>query len=133
MGNISAFSISNAMHSFVPAPDQVFLACGYTDLRLGIDGLVTLVQFQYQIDPYQNILFLFCGRRADRIKGILWCGDGFTLLYKRLSNGRFKWPRSENELLEVSSQQLEFLLEGLSISQKTSIKKIDKIYNISDI
>ena len=47
----------------------VYIACGYTDLRRGIDGLATLVKSQFQMDPFQRALFLFCGRRRDRIKG----------------------------------------------------------------
>ena len=64
--------------------DQVYIACGYTDLRKGIDGLARLVQQQFELDPFTNTLFLFCGRRRDRIKGLYWEKDGFILLYKRL-------------------------------------------------
>lgn len=55
----------------------VYIACGYTDLRRGIDGLATLVKSQFQMDPFQRALFLFCGRRRDRIKALYWEGDGF--------------------------------------------------------
>ena len=65
----------------------IYIACGYTDLRRGIDGLASIVQSQFQLDPFQKMLFLFCGRRQDRIKGLYWEGDGFLLLYKRLENG----------------------------------------------
>ena len=64
--------------------DKVYIACGYTDLRKGIDGLARLVQQQFALDPFTNTLFLFCGRRRDRIKGLYWERDGFILLYKRL-------------------------------------------------
>ena len=63
---------------------QVYLVTGYTDLRRSIDGLAAIVQGQLQLDPFCKGLFLFCGRRCDRIKGLLWEGDGFLLLYKRL-------------------------------------------------
>ena len=43
--------------------DQVYIACGCTDLRKGIDGLARLVQQQFELDPFSNTLFLFCGRR----------------------------------------------------------------------
>ena len=65
---------------------QVYLVTGYTDLRRSIDGLAAIVQGQLQLDPFCKGLFLFCGRRCDRIKGLLWEGDGFLLLYKRLDN-----------------------------------------------
>ena len=69
--------------------DAIYLACGYTDLRQGIDGLAALVQTQFELDPFSNSLFLFCGRRRDRIKALLWEGDGFVLLYKRMEQGGF--------------------------------------------
>ena len=50
--------------------DQVYIACGCTDLRKGIDGLARLVQQQFALNPSTNTLFLFCGRRRDRIKGL---------------------------------------------------------------
>lgn len=64
--------------------ENIYIACGYTNLRLGIDGLAQLVQRKFQLDPFSNSLFLFCGRRRDRIKALLWEGDGFVLLYKRV-------------------------------------------------
>ncbi|MBR2605756.1 MAG: IS66 family insertion sequence element accessory protein TnpB [Clostridia bacterium] len=67
--------------------DRVYIACGYTDLRKGIDGLATLVQQSFRLDPFTNTLFLFCGRSRDRIKGLYWEGDGFVLAYKRLEQG----------------------------------------------
>ena len=60
--------------------DKVYIACGYTDLRKGIDGLARMVQQQFELDPFTNTLFLFCGRRRDRFKGLYWEKDGFILL-----------------------------------------------------
>ena len=69
---------------------KVYIATGYTDLRRGMEGLAGIIRFQFNLDPYdKNTLFLFCGRRSNRIKGLLWEGDGFLLLYKRLDNGEF--------------------------------------------
>lgn len=82
---------------------RVHLACGYTDLRQGIDGLATIITEQFNLQPFQkDILFLFCGRRSDRIKGLVWEGDGFLLLYKRLEDGRFQWPRTADEVLNIT-------------------------------
>jgi len=83
----------------------VYLACGYADLRKGIDGLAEMVQQQFRLNPFQNALFLFCGRRRDRIKGLYWEGDGFVLVYKRLESGSFQWPRNGNEAKEITAQQ----------------------------
>lgn len=77
---------------------KVYIAAGFTDLRRGIDGLARIIRFQFQLEPYdKNTLFLFCGKRTDRMKGLLWEGDGFLLLYKRIENGNFRWPRSTAE------------------------------------
>ena len=93
---------------------KVYLAPGFTDLRRGIDGLAAIVRFQFSLDPYdKNTLFLFCGRRSDRIKALLWEGDGFLLLYKRLDNGAFRWPRSAKEALELTEEQYRMLMQGL--------------------
>ena len=84
-----------------PDSERSILLAGYTDLRRGIDGLASIIKFNFQLDPYEkDILFLFCGRRSDRIKGLVWEGDGFLLLYKRLELGGFSWPRTKEEALE---------------------------------
>ncbi|WKF86148.1 IS66 family insertion sequence element accessory protein TnpB [Lacticaseibacillus pantheris] len=46
-----------------------------------------VVQEEYQLDPHNQALYLFCGRRKDRFKALFWDGDGFILLYKRVENG----------------------------------------------
>lgn len=97
--------------------DNIYIACGYTDLRRGIDGLAGMAQQQFQLDPFSNSLFLFCGRRCDRIKALYWEGNGFVLLYKRLESGSFQWPRNEKEVRNLSPQQFRWLMEGLSIEQ----------------
>lgn len=55
--------------------EQIYVACGYTDLRKSIDGLSALVQQSFQLDPFSNALFLFCGRRCDRLKALYWEGE----------------------------------------------------------
>ena len=97
--------------------DRVYIACGYTDLRKGIDGLAAMVQQEFELDPFTNTLFLFCGRRRDRIKGLYWEQDGFILLYKRLERGVYQWPRSEREVKQLTSQRYRWLMEGLQVEQ----------------
>lgn len=104
--------------------DKVYIACGYTDLRCGIDGLAGIIQQQFQLDPFTNTLFLFCGRRRGRIKALYWEGNGFLLLYKRLESGSFQWPRSETEARELTPQQYRWLMEGLQIDQPKAHKAV---------
>lgn len=104
--------------------DHIYIAVGYTDLRRGIDGLATIVKESFHLDPYSNSIFLFCGRRSDRIKALIWEGDGYLLAYKRLETGSFQWPRNSDEVLEISDQQFRWLMEGLRIEQKKTIPKV---------
>ena len=104
--------------------NHLFIVCGKTDLRKGIDGLASIVQHEYQLDVYDNALFLFCGGRQDRFKMLYYDKDGFLLLYKRLEQGKFIWPRSESEVQELNSQQFRWLMEGLTISPKKSVQPV---------
>ena len=81
---------------------MIYIACGYTDMRKSIDGFAAIVQQNFHLNPFQNSLFLFCGRRRDRLKALYWEGDGFVLLYKRLENGRFQWPKTPEAVRELS-------------------------------
>ena len=103
---------------------KVYLATGFTDLRRGIDGLARIIRFQFQLNPYKNTLFLFCGKRTDRIKGLIWEGDGFLLLYKRIENGNFRWPRTQEEALEISTDQYRMLMQGLEIVARHPIEEV---------
>lgn len=105
--------------------DKIYIACGYTDMRKAIDGLAAIVQQNFQLDPFQNSLFLFCGRRRDRMKALYWEGDGFVLLYKRLENGKFQWPMTAEDVRTITPQEFRWLLEGLSIDQPKAVKKLD--------
>ena len=97
--------------------DRIYIACGYTDLRQGIDGLCAVIRRQLDIDPFQkNVLFMFCGRKPDKIKCLIWEGDGFLLLYKRLLDGRYQWPRTKQAVMEMTPEQFEWLMSGQSIT-----------------
>jgi transposase len=106
---------------------HVYIACGYTDLRRGVDGLVSIIQKGFQLDPFANVLFLFCGRRADRFMALYRDSDEFILLYKRLERGKYQWPRSKEEMLSLGPQQFRWLLEGLSIHQPKAHKPVTNI------
>jgi len=104
----------------IPA-NRVYVACGYTDMRRSIDGLAAMVQHAFKLDPCGRNLYLFCGKRCDRIKALYYDTDGYILLYKRLERGRFRWPRHESEARQITERQLRWLLEGLSIEQPNAL------------
>ena len=92
--------------------ERIFIACGKTDLRKGIDGLAELIQMHLEHDPFNTAVYLFCGSKSDRFKALYWDGDGFYLLYKRLEHGTFCWPRHSNDVKELTTEQVERLLSG---------------------
>ena len=109
---------------------KVVLACGTVDRRKGIDGLAMIIGDKYKQNPFEKgTLFLFCGQRADRIKGLLWMGTGFLLLYKRFEDGRLSWPRTTQEAAELSEEQFQYLMLGLN-PMDPKIKDVDphKVY-----
>ena len=104
--------------------ERIYIVCGYTDMRKSIDGLCAVVEEQLKLDPASSSLFLFCGRRRDRIKALYWEGDGFLLLYKRLESGSFQWPRSTEEVQALTPQQYRWLMEGLKTEQPKANKAV---------
>ncbi len=109
---------------------RVVLACGTVDLRKGIDGLAMIIGDKYKQNPFEKgTLFLFCGQRSDRIKGLLWQGTGFLLLYKRLEDGRLSWPRTTEEAAELTEEQFNYLMLGLNpLDPKIKDVNPSKIY-----
>jgi transposase len=96
-----------------PGGARIWLACGVTDLRKGFDGLSALAQTQLSEDPFSGALFVFRGRRGDKIKLLWWDGDGMCLFAKRLEQGRFVWPQASTGSIALSHAQLSMLLEGI--------------------
>lgn len=104
---------------------NIYIVTGYTDLRFGIDSLAAIIKSKLDTDPFTpDTLYLFCGRKSDRIKGLVWENDGYLLLYKRLEKSKFQWPRSESEVKNLTGQQFRWLMEGLTISPKKVVQSV---------
>jgi len=120
----------------VPTGTRVWLAAGVTDMRKGFDGLAALVQNQLAgskpsqdntgatddkasndtaEDVFSGHIFVFRGRRGDKIKLLWWSGDGMCLFAKRLERGRFIWPNPTvtSGRVHLTCAQLAMLLEGI--------------------
>lgn len=107
--------------------DHVYIVTGYTDMRRSIDGLLAIIIDHLHMQPDITSIYLFCGKRCDRIKLLMKEPDGFVLLYKRLDSnmsGRFRWPRNSDEVKSISWQQFDWLMSGLEIEQPKALKKI---------
>lgn len=106
---------------------RVILACGRTDLRKGLDSLAALVRLAYGLDPLEEgTLFLFCGVKKDRLKGLVFEGIGFCLLTIRLTDGRFQWPNTPNEARDITMEQYHRLMDGFAVeSSIRSYKKVE--------
>ena len=108
----------------ITVADEIYIVCGYTDMRKSIDGLCAIVEEKLHMDPRRSAIFLFCGRRADRLKILMWEADGFVLLYKRLSaiQGRYRWPRNKDEVRSLTWREFDWLMSGLDIEQPKAIR-----------
>lgn len=96
-----------------PSGVLIWLVAGATDLRKGLDGLATLVQNHLAANPFSGDLYVFRGRRGDKVKILWYSGDGVCLYYKRLSDGKFIWPQVQDGTIALSAAQLAMLLEGI--------------------
>ena len=107
---------------------HIFIACGYTDMRQGINRLTALVEYRFQLDPLaEGTLFLFCGRRRDRIKVLAHDPDGYILLYKRLFKGHYQWPMCAEDVRELTPGEFAQLLDGFSIESTIDRDAIQRI------
>lgn len=109
---------------------HIYIQVEPCDLRKGIDGYAALVNSEFNMDSMDsNSLYIFCNRNHNKLKCLYYDGTGFWLLYKRLESGTFKWSKSADEKsLEISEQQLKWLLEGLKMEQKIAFKESRKMY-----
>lgn len=104
---------------------KVYLATGITDMRKSIDGLCVLVQAVFSLDLFSPCLFVFCNRQRNKVKILEWDTAGFWLHYRRLERGHFEWPQKIDETtMMVSRRELNWLLDGLSLTQRKAHSKV---------
>ena len=97
--------------------DRVWLCTSPTDMRKGFDTLAVLVREALGGDPLSGQLFLFVGRRRDRLKLLYWDRDGYALWYKRLEAGTYRLPVVIDgaSRVELTASELAMLLEGIDL------------------
>lgn len=103
----------------------VYLCCGCTDMRKSINGLMTLIQESFSLDPFADALFVFCNRSRNRLKIIEWDGDGFWLHFKRLERGHFRWPsEGESATMLLDVDELSCLIDGARLEKKLGRREV---------
>lgn len=109
----------------IPSSTRIFLATEPTDLRKSYDGLSTLVESRFGMDPVSGDLFVFLNRTQTQVRMLFWERDGFCILMKRLERGTFRRSKTaEGELrVEVDAGDLALLLEGIDASQARRSKR----------
>jgi len=100
---------------------RIYLAKGATDLRKSIHTLAMLVQASFEMDPYDASLYVFCNARRNRLKILQYDRNGFWLYYKALDNGKFAWPGSDDGVMELTEDELRWLLHGLNLMDKQTL------------
>lgn len=120
------FSVSEVcpMLGDISGAANIYIITGYTDMRKSIDGLCAIVMAQLKEEPNGHSIYLFCGKRCDRIKVLLREPDGYVLLYKRLDvvQGKYRWPRNRSEVRSITWKQFDWLMSGLEIEQPRALR-----------
>ena len=96
-------------------------------MRKAFDGLSGIVQEQMGKDACSGDVYIFLGKRLDRMKLLVWEPSGFVLYYKRLEAGTFRLPRVQNQSISLTYSELSLLLEGLDVEVKYRRKRYSKI------
>lgn len=125
----------------VPRGLPVFLAVKPLDMRKSFDGLAMYIQSFLKMNPLKDGLFIFRNKSGDKVKLIYWHRNGLVIVYKRLEQGRFTWPRVSDESVSLTRQELELLLDGIDLSKlkrfpdlplekplNTNVLRISKMY-----
>lgn len=105
----------------LPPTVRVYLAAGATDLRKSFDGLAGLASTVLGESAVSGHLFVFCNRRRDRLKILVWDGSGLWVCAKRLERGTFAWPaiEAEKRKVELTPAELTAILDGLDVQETT--------------
>ncbi len=99
----------------LPEGTRILMAVKPVDMRRSFDGLCATIAEALGSNLLSGDLYLFGGRRADRIKAIAWDRTGLAIWYKRLEKGKYKWPTRECASIELRAHELALLLDGVDL------------------
>jgi transposase len=92
---------------------RIFIRPGSTDLRKAVNGLAVIVEEHMSGEPFSGNVYLFCNRGRKLLKAIWWDKNGFWLSQKRLENDKYPWPQTNEEVCELTSEELAMLIRGI--------------------
>lgn len=95
---------------------KLYLYNGFVDMRKQINGLAAFINAEMKLNPFEECLFIFSGKRRRSVKILYWDRTGFCLWQKTLEKDKFIWPKLKDQSsLEISSEQLKWLIDGYDI------------------
>lgn len=115
----------------LPPSVQIFVATEPADMRRSFDSLSALVVEQLEKDPFSGHLFVFRNRRGDRVKILYWDRSGFSLWYKRLEQGVFRFPCAVAGHVEMAASELALILEGIDLRGARRQKRYERPDSVS--
>ena len=95
---------------------EIYLYREPIDFRKQANGLALLVELELGHSPFSGALYAFTNRQRNKIKCLMWEDNGFVLYYKALAEEKFKWPSPSDELMSLTGEQINWLLDGYDIS-----------------
>jgi len=108
----------------LPFSAEIYFYPTSVDFRKQMDGLIILISDALQMNPTSGQIFIFRNRKADKLKIIYWDNNGFWLLYRRLEKDKFKFPAPSDVSLQITTEQFQWLLSGLDISNYVTKKEL---------
>ncbi len=107
----------------ISVPPRILFARRPVDFRKQIDGLAAVCERELGEAPLDGTLFLFTNRTGNALKALVWTHGGFTLVYKKLEQGRFSWPSGDADRVRMTPAELAALLEGIDLSKARRLKR----------
>jgi len=101
------------MPGLISTPGQILLSVAPVDLLRGIDDLSALVQQALGQQPCAGSAFVFHNASGNRIKVLLWDGNGVWLCQRRLHQGHFIWPKPGESRFSITQSEWEWLIAGV--------------------
>jgi len=101
------------MPGLIESPAQIWLAVAPVDMRRGLDGLSAIVQQSLGCSPCAGSAFIFRNRAGNRLRVLLWDGNGAWLCQRRLHQGGFVWPKVDEAVFAITQAQWRWLIAGV--------------------